>query len=310
MMRIRTISLLFSFLFIILPGCSSGLQRDFQIDAANKNEFLTIWALSDIQPKIMSHRWHFEEAVRDVNTNIKYIDLAIVAGDIVNFKNSADVYKWYIRTKDKTSFKYWYEIAGNHDQKDIYNYKKYIGKPLHYSVAIGNILILLMSDEDRFPAQYISDETFEWWKDLVIRNQDKIIITVTHAYLEESRLFGYSIASRNIKNSKRFADVLRKYRVDIWICGHTHLPNFFRMKWSIVDELNGTLFLNVTTIRKDIINSITSNVLVFKKNSDYAAIKWRYHEQRRWNDRSELYHKLKHKFEWDGSPPVASYEKQ
>jgi hypothetical protein len=56
-----------------------------------------------------------------------------------------------------------------------------------YTVEKGNILFIFMSNEDKGKATVISDETFKWWKNLVINNQDKIIVTITHATGAELR---------------------------------------------------------------------------------------------------------------------------
>ncbi len=148
--------------------------------------------------------------------------------------------------------------------------------PLHYSVIVGNMLIICLSDETSSPETNISDEAFNFWKELVINNQDKIIITMTHGYLKQSGLFGSSfLPSRNINNSERFSDVLKNYKVDIWICGHTHLSHSFNGSVKIADDLNNTLFINVSAIRGSRYTSAESYLFFFKKDSDEVIVKSR-----------------------------------
>ena len=308
--RPRTIiPAILAILFFTATPCSTTRSGEFRITPkTDPGDFLVIWALSDIQPKDASQRWHLEQAIDDVNARAPYAKIAVVAGDIVHHRESERDFIWYLGARKKSKVPHWYEIAGNHDMKDEKNYRKYIGNSLHYSVEAGNAIILFMSDEDRFPAQKISDETFRWWKKKVEENQDRIIITVTHAYLEQSRLFGYMIDSRNIGGSARFADVLKKNRVDIWICGHTHLPSYMNDKWRIAPELGGTLFINVSAIRKSFLNSIESNFIILKKGRDQALVRTRNHEKGRYLSSRDILHKLGKKFQWDGAAPVVKFE--
>ncbi|MCX7679085.1 MAG: metallophosphoesterase [Spirochaetes bacterium] len=264
---------------------------------------LILWALSDIQPKTFFQRWHFEKAIEDINKNVKGIGLAIVAGDIAHHRESEDDFRWYISAKAKSYIPHWFEIAGNHDMKDEMNYRKYIRKKLHYAVSIGNLLLLFMSDEDRFPAQKISDETFRWWENKVVHNQHRIIITITHAYLKQSGLLGYPIPSRNITDSERFAAVLEKHRVALWICGHTHLPGLIWRRYTSPHRYRNTTFINVSAIRKSWYNDIESNLIYFTKGESTAIIRRRNHEKEKFIPTREIKIPLGIPFVWDGLPP-------
>jgi predicted phosphodiesterase len=305
----RKILITFSSLLFITAGayflsCTSKIKHELiKEQSYTSDDYLIIWAHSDIQPRNIKERIYYETAIADINKNFSKVDIALVAGDIVHWSTSADDYKWYLEAKKKTSIKYWYEIAGNHDHKNKINYEKYIQMPLHYFVKIGNIIIVCLSDETRSAETNISDEAFNFWKDIVINNQDKIIITMTHGYLEQSGLFGSFVSSRNIKDSKRFSDVLKKYKVDLWISGHTHLPHNFSDTVKIVDGLNGTLFINVSAIRGGSLASAESYLLYFKKNTNELVAKSRDHNEKVFNMDDILY-KLSHKFQWNNSPPV------
>lgn len=292
---------------VIAGGCHLPRLNEFRDYQDNPEGYLTVWALSDIQPKNAAQRRQFESSVDDTNGLSHAPHMAIVAGDIAHHRQSGPDFRWYIDTKKKSRIPHWFEIAGNHDMKDELNYRKLISSRLHYSVTVGNALFLFMSDEDRFPAQKISDSTFLWWKDKVEKNQDKIIVTVTHAYLRESRLIGSFIESRNIAGSERFAEVLRKYRVDLWICGHTHIPSVIKGKWNIPAEFKNTLFMNVSSIRDDLFIGSESAFLILGKGTDRALIRYRNHTSGKFILTMELWHSLSRNFEWDGSPPAVQY---
>ena len=66
---------------------------------------------------------------------------------------------------------------GNHDLKPDKGvlFREKLRADTNYSITRGNMLFIFISDEARGKPTVISDETFNWWKDLVINNQDKII---------------------------------------------------------------------------------------------------------------------------------------
>ncbi len=263
-----------------------------------------IWAHSDIQPVDESQRWHYKKAIEDLHNIQPYPIIAIIAGDIVQHKTAEKDYEWFLDVRKKAYIQYWYEIAGNHEWKNMPAYNTYIGKPLHYTVSFGNILFIFMSNERGRPPTYISDQTFNWWKNLVIKNQHKIIITVTHAPLHKSRLLGSFSRNHMILNSERFEEILKKYRVDIWISGHIHLPVWLLMNSRIAPEFNNILFMNVYGIRKDPATNVESRFFFFQEGSDYVIIRLRNHESESFKAMYDIKHKLSHTFLCNGCVPT------
>ena len=225
--------LLTPILFLVifaLTSCHVGLSSGKELtepDWFASGKTLTIWALSDTHVKDESKIKPFREAVEDVNDNIPGINMAINAGDVVNFPTE-ESYDLYIGTRGESYIKEWHEIIGNHDYKtdkgSIFKAKLRGGGAANYTVEKGNILFIFMSNEDRGKATVITDETFEWWKNLVIRNQDKIIVVVTHAPLQGSGIVFSAMDARQITDSKRFRKLLKQYKVDLWLSGHLHVP--------------------------------------------------------------------------------------
>ena len=76
------------------------------------------------------------------------------------------------------------------------------GTPERYSFRVGNILFLMMSDNNYggppvgriareghpggYPAGAVTGETFKWWQDMVQSNPDSIIISTHHHMLRET----------------------------------------------------------------------------------------------------------------------------
>jgi predicted MPP superfamily phosphohydrolase len=280
----------------------SSLKTNENIWSNPKNS-LSIWALSDIQPKKQKQRKEFERAIEDINQNVPGIDLAIVAGDILQ-EVSEEGFDWYIRTRNLSYIKEWYEIMGNHDLNpdDGMLYQKRIREDFHYSILKGNILFIFMSDEVKSSATDISDETFNWWRDLVVNNQDKIIVTVTHAPLEGSRIPFSTLSRRQITDSKRFTDVLKKYRVDIWLSAHLHVPEWFPNDINRVNKYNETLFINVAGIRTEALGlkQSESRIITFVCGSDRVLVRSRNHTLEAYNTDLDVVFNVSKEYKCEG----------
>ena len=268
-------------------------------------ERMAVWVHSDIQPEDVSERRHFETALLDVKNNLPGTFIAVAAGDMVHQSSRADTWEWLLKVRGSAGIPHWYEIAGNHEARNFQAYSSYVRKPLYYSVTVGNLVMLMMSDEDRGPDTGISPLTFEWWKDRVVRNRDRIIVTVTHAALDGSGHPGTLFPSMVIRDSRRFEDVLKKYRVDLWLSGHTHQPYYLWGKNRVVRGMNGTLFVNVASIRRDFIfDPIESRMLYFETGSPFVLVRTRDHGKKKFVKGADIRHRLGRPFLWDGSPPL------
>lgn len=281
-----------------LFGCIYSTQ--FIPGSTPRDELYLLWALGDLQPRNETEYKEFPLAINDVLQNFPKIDIAINVGDIVqrgNEDSSNPAFRWYEKNKKKSGIKYWYEVIGNHDARNVRNYLRFINLPLHYAVFHHNILYIFLSDELDSSGTDVPPYIFEWWKKLIIENQDKIIITVTHSNLDESHLGMSGMRYRNVMFSDQFAKVLKNYKVDIWLSGHTHIPSYLGKNENRNWFLNNTLFLNVSSIRKDYsVGSIESRFLIFHNNDNHVIIKTRNHEKKKFVNLREINLKLSKKF--------------
>ncbi len=285
--------------------CQKGALEHIPVINPKKN--VVVWAHSDIQPRKDSEIHHYEVAVNDIIENFPSVNMAIVAGDIVQWKRDAPLYyRWFLPLRNRTNIKYWYEIAGNHEARNLKSYKTYIKKPLNYAVIFGNILFIFMSDQKDTPQTVISDEVFSWWKKLIIRHRNMILITITHACLEQSGLLSSMHSTMRIEDSNRFSEVLRKFPIDIWISGHSHLPGFSG-KLSRPDEFRNILFIEASSIRQDFLSAIESFIIIFTNDSKKAHILSRDHEARRYQGQNCTVHLLRHSFQWNREAPEIRY---
>jgi len=277
--------------FLLEYSCTKSVNSE----NINNIEVVRVWALADIQPRNSEEREAFSIAVRDVNNNIKKVNFAIVAGDIVH-TTEEDTFDWYVLEKKKSYITDWYEIIGNHDLKSDRGklFKEKIREELNYSTISGNMLFIFLSDELRGKATEVNDEVFEWWKKLIINNQDKIITVVSHAPLEGSKIPFSKHEDRQIADSVRFQEVLKKYKVDLWLSGHLHLPNEFTNTLNRNKDLNNTIFVHISSIRPEFLGlkHSQSRILDFICGKDIVNIRSRDHKWEKWNKELEKEYKL------------------
>ncbi len=273
-------------LFLLFLSCRIGYisgDKLIEADWFDPAKTLTVWVLADIQPTDKGHREAFEAAVLDINENVPGVDLVIVAGDIVNAAEG-EVFDWYIETRDGSYVEDWYEIIGNHDLKSDRGklFREKLRQDVDYRVTVGNVLFIFMSDAQRGKATEIPDEVFEWWKELVMQNRDKIIVVTTHAPLEGSGIPFSGLHDRQVIDSERFTGVLREYTVDLWLSGHLHLPHSIMNSTVTKDEYGGTEFIHISSIRPELwgMKGSESRVLTFVCGSDKVLVRARNHEKR------------------------------
>ncbi len=277
--------------FLLLSGCSglrTGESPESRPSPGQGRSFV-IWMLSDIQPPTQADRRFFEQAIADVNDHVAQVDMAVIAGDLMKSRSQDEDFAWFLDTRNRSQVRRWYEIAGNHDVRSEPLFHLYFPRPSHYAVAFGNILLLLLSDELPSSKTEISDEAFTWWRDLVLKNQNRIIITVSHGQLKNSGLLGSSLASRQIEGSERFEKVLREARVAVWASGHTHLPQGLPGTMSIKEDLGGTCFVNVSAIDTGSIMHSQSRFFFFQEGSDTLLIRSRNHTLGRFDAELDIF---------------------
>ncbi|MGQ0792751.1 MAG: metallophosphoesterase family protein [Deltaproteobacteria bacterium] len=299
-------NLLLTFAALLVSSCMANpvVSESGNLKAANPRSALKVWALSDIQPKNQAQKLEFTRAVADINRNVPDIDLAIVAGDLIEDAREED-FDWYLSEKSRSYIEEWYEIAGNHDLKLERGavYREKINPEFYYSILKGNALFIFMSDEVRGKPTEISDETFRWWKSLVAANQDKIIVVITHAPLEGSGIPFSSGRERQIADSGRFAEVMKSHRVDVWLSGHLHLPHALANNISIKAEFGGAAFVNVSSIRTELwgIKDSESRVLTFTCGSDALSIEARNHAKGQFEPKNGATVRLSKKYDCGGT---------
>ncbi len=236
-----------------------------------------VWAHSDIQPRSEKEKRNYIIALKDIRDNTATPDMALFGGDIVQHSHFRNMFLWFMKVRKTVPVTEWYEIAGNHEWRAINDYRSIVRRDLHYAVRKGNILFLLMSNEEPGRRSFISDDTFRWWENMVRTGGDSIIITVTHGNLEGSGLISSNLERLTIIISERFRKVLRQHKVDMWISGHSHFPGWMPNMHYRNENLGGTVFIDTGAIRRDFMTSIESRMLFFTPGRATAILRYRDH---------------------------------
>lgn len=190
-----------------------------------------------------------------------------------------------------------------------------------YSFQVGNALFLVMSDINEptqvvgrgtlggNPGGVVRGETFDWWRDMVTKNQDKVIVTAHHYVLKDTTVasgewegvrqneagewvehyhrpfeqgtpngasYLYWVGSK--PDSAQFETFLAEHpgAVNLWLAGHTHThPDDNHGGKSHIEERWGTYFMNVASLSRyhmPITTLPVSRLLSFTPGSDELRV--------------------------------------
>jgi len=217
-----------------------------------------------------------------------------------------------------------------------------------YSLKAGNLLFLVMGDRNDggppvgrdelggYPAGAISSETFEWWRDQLASNRDKIVISAHHHMLRETTVgSGDWEGVDNLYHGRfeRGAPIGASYlywvggepdtghrggvmanahsrgapAMDIWLGAHTHAHPDDRFNGrSHIETKWGVNFVNVAALTRwhmdrNRTGYPMSRVLEFTDGSDEVRVRCYLHTSqvspRGWYNRAERTLKLRHAFQ-------------
>jgi predicted phosphodiesterase len=259
--------------------------------------------LSDIQPPTKAERRLFEQAINDVNAGVVQVDMAVIAGDLLKSRSRDEDFAWFLKTRERSKVRHWFEIAGNHDVRSEPVFSRYFPRPDAYGVEVGNLLLLLLADTEPSSATEIPDAAFTWWRHMVLENQQRLILTVTHGQLQNSGLPASFAASRQIVGSERFEKVLRQARVAVWASGHTHLPQGLPGTINVEEALGSTCFINVSSIDTGPFMDSQSRFFIFREGSDKLLIRSRNHSRGAFDEDLDFVLSLPHPFVFPAGEP-------
>ncbi len=177
------------------------LEDDYSFELGEPFEYeeenLKVWVKCDIQA-VTEKEWDiYENSIYDAN-EVMDPDFSLILGDLVDH-GAEEEFERFLEYLEKTMLplENHYALAGNHDfgpsyfTGDLANYEEYIvektatKEKLTYSIERGNLQFLILSDERPGVGGYISDESFEWWREEIEEApEDLNQITLAHHPIE------------------------------------------------------------------------------------------------------------------------------
>ncbi len=231
--------------FALKSGCAYNTPVDVPVIHPSTKR---VFVCSDIHIGLLEDDldgevW-FSRALSDLSTT-GTVDYAFALGDLAQ-NGTAEEFRKYAAIRDASAIAEWYEVAGNHEyfNGEIQSYYSIVNLLKSYTISDGNIMFFMLSDEEDSAIGNLSEETLVWFIDQLAGNQDKIIIVCTHQCVYGT-IRDSTDSNRYIYPIEMVAEILKKYRVDLWLCGHQHYYPF-----SLEDMYyNGqTHFVNVSSL--------------------------------------------------------------
>jgi hypothetical protein len=186
---------------------------------------------------------HAFKDIRD--SGIGRISYGLMLGDVSQRGDRASVEK-YVALRDAGPVPRWFELAGNHDHNGngIGHFATLVRSAAPHLFIDGNIAWFFLSDEKGSRQGDILPATFEWLAQTLAGLTDKTLIVCSHQ-LVAGTLRRSNIDSYCLHPKDRVAALLRKFPIDLWLCGHEHHAPYTR---DCCVRKGRTTFLNVASM--------------------------------------------------------------
>ncbi len=200
----------------------------------------------------------FTRALSDLTT-IGPVDYGLTLGDIAH-NGRSDEFFIYRAIRNASAVPQWYEVVGNHEyfNGEIQSYYSIVNPLKSYTIIDGNIVFFMLSDEEDSPVGNLSDATLVWFIDQLSKNQDKIIIVCTHQCVYGT-IRDSTDSVRYIDPKDIIEEILSKYRIDLWLCGHQHYYPFASEDMYYNGE---THFVNVSSMNHGYGTKMSQSVIL------------------------------------------------
>jgi len=237
-------------------------------------------------------------AIDDVRRRFPPVDYALFLGDMTA-RYEAEEFRKYVRLRDGSGIRWWYEIAGNHDfhGTETGDYQRIIRAPLRYTMVDGNTAFIFFSAERGRAAGLLGEETAAWLADRLARHQGRNVVVCAHQAVHNTVARSDDF-ERYLHPHEVVADLLSRYRVDLWLSGHTHSRPRLVADAAVMD---GTTHINVASV-SHVYNTEASNsfLLEMTPGSRVMRARCREHDAGRWRREFEV--KARFPFPFDFGP--------
>ncbi|WFB36818.1 metallophosphoesterase [Kiritimatiellota bacterium B12222] len=217
-----------------------------------------------------------EQALADLDNNVPSIDYGLVLGDLTQ-NGYADDLKKYIQRRDDSQIPAFYELAGNHEyyNGNIEQYQTLIRSTDPYVKTDGNLTFFFMSDmEDSRSGQW-TDASCDWLEAQLEKYRDNVLIVCSHQ-LVPNTVRKSDDAPYCLDQGDRIKEILEKYPIDLWLCGHEHHSPYTAEK---ITRKGNTTFINIASVSHAYWTGASGSIVMdFTEGSSELHIRRRIHD--------------------------------
>lgn len=175
------------------------------------------------------------------------ISYGLMLGDVSQHGDRASVEK-YVALRNAGPVPHWFELAGNHDHNNsgIAHFEALVRSTAPHLFLDGNIAWIFLSDEKSSRQGEITPETLKWLsqtlgeldgKNVIVCSHQLVADTVRHSDEDSYCLFP----------KEKVVDLLQRFPVDLWLCGHEHHGPYSR---ACCSRKGNTTFLNIASMSR------------------------------------------------------------
>jgi len=272
----------------LLNGCSLPLFGPQFPDLPAQRRQIWVWSDSHIG-RMVDGKDGGEWAglsVRDLLANVGTPDYALVLGDITH-GGKLEAFQTYATLRNQSGIARWYELVGNHDYKGIETglYPKYVRPEERYVLCDGNLVWIFLSAERGRAAGILNEPTRAWLPKVLAKHQDKNIVVCSHQVIAHTVRYSDPQADFEtvLHPTDWIAELLKTYRVDLWLCGHEHGPKRDRNQ---IRRVGHTTFINIASLSHLYgTQACNSFVLEMTAGDKEIAARCRHHDREQYIER-------------------------
>jgi 3',5'-cyclic AMP phosphodiesterase CpdA len=216
----------------LIAGCGpKPRQLLSQVDALPGPARRRVWAMGDSHIGCAGRAndgrdgadW-LKLCLEDLRDRLAPVDYAVALGDLTHHAGPDDELRQYVRLRESSKVPVWYELAGNHDFAAVPagRWRRHVGRPPRYALIDGTLAWFFVSAEQGKADGKVCRATAEWLVRSIARHQDRRnIVVCTHQAVYDT-VSGSKESSCRLNHRGLIRSVLRRARVDLWLCGHIH----------------------------------------------------------------------------------------
>jgi len=243
-------------------------------------------------------------SIADAREDLDPIDYVLALGDVTHHAGAKAELRTYVDIRKASGLGPWYELAGNHDYAALPagRWRRYVRRPARYCLLDGTAAVFFISAEQGKSDGRVSPAAARWLQAGIEHYQDTHnIIVCTHQAVWHT-VAGASDSSCCLNHRVLISRILKRTRVDLWLCGHIHGG---RRNPAFVTKKDRTVFVNVAALGHAYgTGACHSYVLDMERGSGALIARCRVHDRNTWAFDQEVRMEAPHAWRFADRPTV------